>query len=321
MGSNCMALTSREVTTVFLEGLRDNAPEMLTTLGAGLLESRYDPSEVMEILPGIEADFTNQMNNPENILFETMFVGAFGEQTPLGHSIRCHPEAVEEFAKNGSIKEFVKTHFIGPRIVITACGLEHEEFVKLATPIFSKIPALSPSTDIPTYSSETKPLLSPYVGGAALFYDAPEPEPVPAQQPGEQIGQPQQYAEVPRTQSMFVVAFEAPGAREQDFYATCVLNALLGGGSSFSSGGPGKGMYSRLYKRVLDRYQWVEHASAFVFPFKHCSLFGLYCKSDEGTQLRMFDVVRRVCMPTSSIFCLIPTFSFFLSDLNHFLRN
>lgn len=28
-----------------------------------------------------------------------------------------------------------------------------------------------------------------------------------------------------------------------------VLNTLLGGGGSFSAGGPGKGMYSRLYTR------------------------------------------------------------------------
>jgi len=30
----------------------------------------------------------------------------------------------------------------------------------------------------------------------------------------------------------------------------CVLQHLLGGGNSFSAGGPGKGMYSRLYREV-----------------------------------------------------------------------
>lgn len=29
---------------------------------------------------------------------------------------------------------------------------------------------------------------------------------------------------------------------------------LLGGGDSFSAGGPGKGMYSRLYREVLNRF-------------------------------------------------------------------
>jgi processing peptidase subunit alpha len=40
----------------------------------------------------------------------------------------------------------------------------------------------------------------------------------------------------------------------EDIYALCVLQMLMGGGSSFSSGGPGKGMYSRLYSRVLNQH-------------------------------------------------------------------
>ena len=40
---------------------------------------------------------------------------------------------------------------------------------------------------------------------------------------------------------------------EKDFIATCVLNMMMGGGGSFSAGGPGKGMYTRLYLNVLNR--------------------------------------------------------------------
>jgi processing peptidase subunit alpha len=41
-----------------------------------------------------------------------------------------------------------------------------------------------------------------------------------------------------------------------------VLTYLMGGGNSFSSGGPGKGMHSRLYTRVLNQYHWVGAAGA-----------------------------------------------------------
>lgn len=40
---------------------------------------------------------------------------------------------------------------------------------------------------------------------------------------------------------------------DPDFVATCVLNMMMGGGGSFSAGGPGKGMYTRLYTNVLNR--------------------------------------------------------------------
>jgi len=49
------------------------------------------------------------------------------------------------------------------------------------------------------------------------------------------------------------IALESCSHRDDDFVAYCVLNTLMGGGGSFSAGGPGKGMYTRLYTRVLNR--------------------------------------------------------------------
>lgn len=42
--------------------------------------------------------------------------------------------------------------------------------------------------------------------------------------------------------------------QDPDFIPVCVLNMMMGGGGSFSAGGPGKGMYTRLYTNVLNRY-------------------------------------------------------------------
>jgi hypothetical protein len=46
-------------------------------------------------------------------------------------------------------------------------------------------------------------------------------------------------------------------------YLSCVINTLMGGGGSFSAGGPGKGMYSRLYLNVLNRYHFMFSATAY----------------------------------------------------------
>ncbi|WAR30713.1 MPPA-like protein [Mya arenaria] len=43
------------------------------------------------------------------------------------------------------------------------------------------------------------------------------------------------------------LGLESCSPNDPDFVPFCVLNMLLGGGGSFSAGGPGKGMYSRLY--------------------------------------------------------------------------
>lgn len=49
--------------------------------------------------------------------------------------------------------------------------------------------------------------------------------------------------------------------QEDDFIAFAVLNMMMGGGGSFSAGGPGKGMFTRLYLNVLNRYLNVSRTS------------------------------------------------------------
>jgi hypothetical protein len=51
-----------------------------------------------------------------------------------------------------------------------------------------------------------------------------------------------------------VIGLEGYSHQDPDFIPICVLNMMMGGGGSFSAGGPGKGMYTRLYTNVLNRY-------------------------------------------------------------------
>lgn len=55
-----------------------------------------------------------------------------------------------------------------------------------------------------------------------------------------------------------------------------ILQMLLGGGGSFSAGGPGKGMYSRLYTQMLNRYSWLEHARVFSQDYQSNRIGGLF---------------------------------------------
>jgi processing peptidase subunit alpha len=67
----------------------------------------------------------------------------------------------------------------------------------------------------------------------------------------------------------------------------CLLQMLMGGGGSFSAGGPGKGMYSRLYNNILNKFDWVESATSFNSIFTDSSLFGIYatCAPEKAKNL------------------------------------
>jgi len=79
----------------------------------------------------------------------------------------------------------------------------------------------------------------------------------------------------------FSLAFPAPSFNHSDFHAAFLLQMLMGGGGSFSSGGPGKGMHSRLYSRVLNKYWWVQHVNMFYWVYSDTALMGLYGSTDN----------------------------------------
>uniref|UniRef100_A0A915MJV9 Alpha-MPP n=1 Tax=Meloidogyne javanica TaxID=6303 RepID=A0A915MJV9_MELJA len=67
--------------------------------------------------------------------------------------------------------------------------------------------------------------------------------------------------------------FKGVGMLHEDFVPFCVLQTLMGGGGSFSAGGPGKGMFSKLYTDVLNKHYWIYNATAQYHSYTDCGLF------------------------------------------------
>ena len=89
------------------------------------------------------------------------------------------------------------------------------------------------------------------------------------------------------------LAFEALPISSDDIYALATLQTLLGGGGSFSAGGPGKGMYSRLYTNVLNQHGWVESCVAFNHSYTDSGLFGISSSCSPHKVMNMLDVMCR----------------------------
>jgi processing peptidase subunit alpha len=83
------------------------------------------------------------------------------------------------------------------------------------------------------------------------------------------------------------------GIHDEDIYTLATMQVLLGGGGSFSAGqsnlhsshlrsltlptgGPGKGMYSRLYTNILNHFPQIDHCASFHHIYTDSSLFGLF---------------------------------------------
>ncbi|RKP19880.1 LuxS/MPP-like metallohydrolase [Rozella allomycis CSF55] len=172
---------------------------------------------------------------------------AFNERS-LGRSI-----TMADKLDINSIQKFWNQHIIPENLMIVCAGGEHEEIVQLAEKSFGDLKSPKLNNEI-IYEDPI------YTGGNHFYPDSSL-----------------QFGNVG-------LGFKIPCALDlKSMFAFSVANQILGGGSSFSAGGPGKGMFTRLYHEVLSVYWFMESAFSQSFAYKDSSLFTIFGSSEPRT--------------------------------------
>ncbi|CAL1141027.1 unnamed protein product, partial [Cladocopium goreaui] len=92
-----------------------------------------------------------------------------------------------------------------------------------------------------------------------------------------------------------IYGWEVPGGwNGQWLAAVTVLQMFLGGGGSFSTGGPGKGMHTRLYTDVLNRHHWAESCQASSVMYIDSGLLTVYATVMPQYGDRFHEVLARI---------------------------
>ena len=147
------------------------------------------------------------------------------------------------------VTNFVAENFTPDRMVVSAANVDHATLVE----------SVSSSLGSLTGESASSIEEARYTGGSSR---------ITADGPGH-----------------VAIGFKGISSKDEDLVPICVLYALLGGGGSFSSGGPGKGMYTRLYSEILSRHGWVSSAIAFNHCYSDVGLFGIHATCDDPAHL------------------------------------
>jgi len=241
VGANLVAQAGREEMVYSAEILSGHSSTLLEIMADTLLDPSFMSHEVEEQKAVIRVELEDAKMNSQNLTTEAAHVAAYGN-TGLGASLMASEKSLAGLSSE-TLKAQVAKSLVAGNVVVAASGVEHQAFVADVAQFFG---------DLPSGAAPT-PAAAKYVGG--------------------------QYA-IPADTfdglAHVTLAFQGPNWHDAELIPMCVLHTLMGGGSSFSAGGPGKGMYSRLYTNVLNKHGWVQNSTAFNSCYSDSGLFGIY---------------------------------------------
>ncbi len=294
LGGQFLSSSSRETIMYQASTYTHSLPKVLDILADTVQNPLILPEELDAQRDAAGWEIGEIKNKPEMILPEILHEVAFKGNT-LGNPLLC-PEDRLETMTTDTIKEFLGNWYRPDRIVVASAGVEHNEMLELANKHFGDMKASPiPETPQPTVTSapttpplaEARPSRSsfwrnlstsaPDLASVVADGEAPSAETwealahAPARYTGGEL-----YLDKPDLEfTHLYIGYEGLSIHDPDIYALATLQVLLGGGGSFSAGGPGKGMYSRLYRTVLNQYRQVDFCSSFHHCYLDSGLFGI----------------------------------------------
>ena len=245
VGGNVMCSSSRETimyqSSVFNQDIRT----VLDVFADTIQNPVMDANELGVQREATAWEVSEIWSKPEMILPEIVHAVAYQNNT-LGHPLLCPMENLD-IVTTDNLRDFMRAWYRPERLVVAGVGMSHADMVAQATELFGGMRAAPQDLVLDILGKER----ARYTGGELFMPD-------------------------PSTEFTHVyVAYEGMSIHDDDIYTLATMQMLLGGGGSFSAGGPGKGMYSRLYTNVLNQFHAVDHCASFHHCYADSGLFGI----------------------------------------------
>ena len=245
VGGNVMCASSRETMMYQSSVFNQDVRKVLEIFADTIQNPTLDAAELAVQREAAAWEVSEIWSKPEMILPEMVHAVAFKDNT-LGHPLLCPLESLDVMTTD-NLREYMRQWYRPERIVVAGAGMAHHELVSMASELFGSMRSEPQDPVVAQLANER----ARYTGGELYIPDAST-----------------EFTHV-------YVAYEGLSIHDDDIYALATMQMLLGGGGSFSAGGPGKGMYSRLYTNVLNQYHAVDHCASFHHCYADTGVFGL----------------------------------------------
>ncbi|KAL0117782.1 hypothetical protein PUN28_008879 [Cardiocondyla obscurior] len=277
-GGICDCQASRDTFVYAASAERRGLDIVTQVLGDIVLRPQITEEEVHIARQTVRFELESLHTRPEQepILMDMIHSVAYKQNT-LGLPKICPEKNIEKIDRN-ILHTYLKHHYVPNRMVVAGVGVEHDDLVNSVTKYFvDQKPIWEEQTDLILPNAHSVDMsIAQYTGGYIL-----EECNVPI------YAGPSGLPEL----SHVVIGLEGCSHQDSDFVAMCVLNMMMGGGGSFSAGGPGKGMYTRLYTNVLNRYHWLYSATAYNHAYIDTGLFCIHASCTPSHVKDMVEVI------------------------------
>lgn len=308
LGGNFQCASSRESMMYQAATFNNAVPDAVELLAETIRAPELTEEEVAEQIETARYEIAEIWSKPELILPELVHTAAYKDNT-LGNPLLCPEERLAEIGRD-TVLSYRERFYRPDRMVLAFAGVEHNIAVDLAKQFFGDMSGAvssrrgSESSISTSASASSSSSTSSAAASAASFSTSASQSHAatatststlaypPSHYTGGFLSLPPQPPSLNKTNFTHIhLAFEGLPVASDDIYALATLQTLLGGGGSFSAGGPGKGMYSRLYTNVLNQHGWVESCVAFNHSYTDSGLFGISASCLPGHTSAMLDVM------------------------------
>ncbi|PFH52260.1 hypothetical protein AMATHDRAFT_2266 [Amanita thiersii Skay4041] len=287
LGGQIMCSSSRESIMYQSSHFNQSTPLAVSLISDTVLNPAFLQEEIEAQRDAAQYELRELSAKPEMIIPEVLHNVAYG-QKGLGNPLLCpmdHIETMNELLLRTSMKEWYRPE----RMVIAGAGVHHKDLVELTDKYFSSLKSSypsqahfsrtnSPQPQVPShlFSSTSSPANKTLTRAASYLFPNSSQTPPVSTSTSTYTGGHRYIHDPSQDFNHLYIAFEGVGIHDDDIYALATMQVLLGGGGSFSAGGPGKGMYSRLYTHILNHYPQIDHCASFHHIYTDSSLFGLF---------------------------------------------
>ena len=216
--------------SVEMQTLSEHREEAFTLLGMALGQPRFDDAPVGRMRDALLSDLTRRAEDPDEIVSNAWLAAAFPGH-PYGRSTRGTLATMEALTPD-DLREFVRTRFTRDRMIVGVVGdVDAAEVARLVDLALAGLPASGPRFEIPP---------------AAIA-------------PGEQLVVVRR--DIP--QSTAFLGAHGIARDDPDYFASALLNSVLGGAS----------FISRMWEAVREERGLAYSVGSFLVPLQNAAYF------------------------------------------------